>query len=190
MKNMYLLVILLIVAVASAGQQADPGKPGMFVGQRSESSSVVESIDQQTREVTLRHEDGSTTTIVAGPEVRNLAQVSVGDILHVKHTQTIRIQVVGAEGIEPGSGGMSTMTRAKEGEMPGMTAVDQQVLVARVVAIDLDAMTYKLQFPDGAVYEYEALVRENLEAADVGDMVAIEVTESVTAFVEDGQAGQ
>ena len=58
-----------------------------------------------------------------------------------------------------------------------MAAVDTQVLLARVVAIDVEAMTYKLEFPDGAVNEYTAMVRENLEAASVGDMVAIEVTE-------------
>jgi hypothetical protein len=76
------------------------------------------------------------------------------------------------------------MTRSEKGEMPGMAAVDTQILLARVVDINVPNMTYKLEFPDGAVNEYRAMVRENLEAAAVGDMVAIEVTESVIAVVE------
>ena len=55
----------------------------------------------------------------------------------------------------------------------------------KIVAVDLENMTYKLELPDGAVREYVAMVRENLEMAAVGDVVAIEVTESVIAVVED-----
>lgn len=190
MKIITVLTLVLACCAAFAGQQQDAGKPGLFAGQRSETSAVVEAIDQESREVTLRQQDGSTTTFVAGPEVRNLAQVSVGDILHVGYSQTVRIQVAGAEGAEPSAGAVSGITRAEEGEMPGMAAVDTKVIIAKVVAIDVPGMTYKLQFPDGTVNEYRALVKENLEAADVGDVVAIEVTESVIAYVEDADSEQ
>ena len=190
MKFISFLILFLTCCGALAGQQPDSKKPGLFAGQRSESSAVVAAIDQESREVTLRHQDGTTTTFVAGPEVRNLAQVSVGDILHVEYSQTVRIQVAGAKDAGPTAGAVSAMTRAEEGEMPGMATVDSKVIIAKVVAIDVPGMTYKLQFPDGTVNEYKALVKENLEAADVGDVVAIEVTESVIAYVEDADGGQ
>ena len=45
-------------------------------------SATVTAIDLTTREVTLRRDNGSTFTLVAGPEVRNLPQIRVGDTAH------------------------------------------------------------------------------------------------------------
>ena len=166
-----------------AGQQGDMQKPAMFVGQTTEMRAVVEAIDYESRLVTLRKDDGSVVTFTASPDVRNLDQAQPGDVLHVEYSESLRIQVAASADFEPAAGEMVSVTRSEEGEKPSMIAVDTTMLIARVVAIDVDAMTYKLQFPDGAIYEYEAMVRENLEAADVGDMVAIEITESVIAVV-------
>lgn len=184
MKIKLLLALTLVCGYAFADHHEGDRKPGMFAGQRAEMQATVEAIDHEARLVTLKRPDGTSVTFTPSPEVRNLDQVRVGDVLHVQVEQTVRIQVVGAEGIEPGAGEIVSITRSEEGEMPAMAAVDTQVLLAKVVAIDVEAMTYKLEFPDGAVNEYTAMVRENLEAASVGDMVAIEVTESVLAVVE------
>jgi Cu/Ag efflux protein CusF len=186
MKIRVLVAILLASSIAFAGQDESVGqrKPAMFAGQTSTMQAVVEEIDHEARLVTLRKQDGSTVTFTPSPEVRNLDQVRAGDILHVEYSQSVNIQVVSAEGAKPAAGGMSAVTRSERGEMPAMAAVDTQVLLARVVDIDVPNMTYKLEFPDGAINEYRAMVKENLEAAEVGDMVAIEVTESVLAAVE------
>lgn len=184
MKISTLVAMLLVGGFAFAHPHGPKPKPGMFVGQSSTMEAVVEAIDHEARLVTLRKQDGTAVTFTPSPEVRNLDQVSAGDILHVEYSQSINIQVVGAEGADPAAGGMTAVTRSEAGEMPAMAAVDTQVLLARVVAIDVPGMTYQLEFPDGAVNEYRARVKENLEAAEVGDMVAIEVTESVLAMVE------
>ena len=187
MKIKLLVLLTLLSGYAFADHHEGDRKPAMFAGQTSTMEAVVEAIDHEARLVTLRKQDGTSVTFTPSPEVRNLDQVSAGDILHVEYSQSINIEVVGAEGlegVEPAAAGMSAMTRSEEGEMPGMAAVDTQILLARVVDINVPNMTYKLEFPDGAVNEYRAMVRENLEAADVGDMVAIEITESVIAVVE------
>jgi hypothetical protein len=187
MKIKLLVLLTLLNGYAFADQHEGDRKPAMFAGQTSTMEAVVEAIDHEARLVTLRKQDGTSVTFTPSPEVRNLDQVSAGDILHVEYSQSINIEVVGAEGLEgvdPAAAGMSAMTRSEKGEMPGMAAVDTQILLARVVDINVPNMTYKLEFPDGAVNEYRAMVRENLEAADVGDMVAIEITESVIAVVE------
>ena len=184
MKIKILALLVLLSGHAFADHHEGDAKPAMFAGQTSTMQAVVEAIDHEARLVTLRRQDGTSVTFTPSPEVRNLDQVSAGDILHVEYSQSINIEVVSAEGVDPAAGGMTAITRSEKGEMPAMAAVDTKVLLARVVAIDVPNMTYKLEFPDGAVNEYRAMVKENLEAADVGDMVAIEVTESVLAVVE------
>ena len=51
-------------------------------------SATVTAIDMNTRQVTMRGAGGNTFTVVAGPEVRNLSQVRVGDT--VTSTTTTR----------------------------------------------------------------------------------------------------
>lgn len=47
-------------------------------------TAVVESVDQKTREVSLRDSaTGQQFSVVAGPEVRNLAQVEAGDTVRL-----------------------------------------------------------------------------------------------------------
>jgi len=185
MKIKLLAALVFIASAALAGQQGDNPKPGMFASQTSTMQATVEAIDHEARLVTLQRADGTSVTFTPSPDVRNLDQVSVGDKLHVEYSQTVRITVATAEGVDPAAGAVSAVTRAERGEMPAMAAVDTTVLLAKVVAIDLDNMTYKLEFPDGSVNEYIALVEENLRMAAVGDVVAIQITESVIAAVED-----
>ena len=185
MKIRMLAVILFLSAAAWAGQDAVDPKPGMFMSQKSTMQAVVEAIDHEARLVTLKRDDGTSVTFTPSPDVRNLDQVDVGDILHVEYSQSVRIQVADVEGMDPAAGELAALTRSEEGEMPAMAAVDTKILLAKVVAIDLENMTYKLEFPDGSVNEYVAMVEANLEMAAVGDVVAIEVTESVIAVVED-----
>ena len=74
--------------------------------------------------------------------------------------------------------------------MPGMVAVDTQMIVATVEAIDLEQNTYKLKFPDGSINEYVAMNPENLKMAEVGDVVVIEITETIAAMVEAVNPGE
>lgn len=184
MKTKLIIALLFVSATAIADQHEGDPKPAMFASQTSTMQAVVEAIDHEARLVTLRREDGSSVTFTPSPDVKNLDQVNVGDILHVEYSQSVSIQVATIEGMETGAGEVAGITRSAEGEMPAMAAMDTTVVIAKVVAIDMEAMTYKLEFPDGTVNEYVALVKENLDMADVGDMVAIETTESVIAVVE------
>ena len=158
----------------------------MFASQTATTQAVVEAIDHEARLVTLRRQDGSTVKFTPSPDVRNLDQVSVGDILHVEIRQSVRIRVAEIDGVTPGAGEISGMTRSEKGQMPAMAAVESKVLVAKVAAIDLTNNTYKLEMPDGSFNEYIAMNPENLKMAAVGDVVAIEVTDSIVAVVEKG----
>lgn len=183
MKLTTISILILISGLAWAGQQEGDMKPAFFASQTSTMEATVDAIDHEARLVTLRKQDGSSVTFTPSPDVRNLDQVSVGDVLHVEYSQSVSIQVADVDGIEPAAGELSAIARSEKGQMPAMAAVDTSVLLATVVAIDLERQTYKLNFVDGSVNEYVALNPENLKMAAVGDVVAVEVTESVIAEV-------
>ena len=58
-----------------------------------EATAIVTAIDQKTREVTLKKDDGTEVTFVASEDVKNLAQVKPGDVLHVVYGEALAYEV-------------------------------------------------------------------------------------------------
>ncbi len=183
-------VALLLTGVfaLAADEQAVQDKPFLVTSQTMKISAKVEAIDHESRVVTLRRPQGDTVTFTASPEARNLDQVSVGDIVTAEYVETLSIEVVANEGMEPESGELSAVARTEKGEMPGLIAVDTRIVTATVEEINLETNTYKLKGPDGTVNEYAARNPENLKRAAVGDLVIMTFTESVAISVEVGPA--
>jgi hypothetical protein len=184
----YTLALLLCAAFSStiAAQDEELERPSFRASQSMTVRATVEAIDHQTREVTLRMPEGDTVSFVASEEARNLGQVAVGDVVNAEYVETLSIEVVANEGFEPESGEMQAVARTKEGEMPGVAAIDTQVATATVEEINIEANTFKLRGPDGSVQEYVARNPQNLKRAKVGDLVIFTMTTSVSIGVEQG----
>ena len=101
-----------------------------------------------------------------------------------EYVQSISIDVFANDGMVPGSGGIVAAGRTEEGAMPGMAAMDTQVITATVEEINIEANTFKLKGPSGEIKEYVARDPENLKKAEVGDLVVITYTEAVAITVE------
>jgi hypothetical protein len=191
MKTMtpgHVLTLLLCAAImpAAAAQHEELQRPSFHASQSMTVRATVEAIDHQTREVTLRMPEGDTVSFVASEDARNLGQVAVGDVVNAEYVESLSIEVVANEGFEPESGEMQAMARTKEGEMPGVAAIDTQVATATVEEINIEANTFKLRGPDGSVQEYVARNPGNLKRAKVGDLVIFTVSTSVSIVVEQG----
>ena len=187
----YTVVVSLLLACVAAfavEEQVQQDKPFLVTSQTMKISAQVEAIDHKSRVVTLRRPQGDTVTFTASDEARNLDQVSVGDIVNAEYVETLSIEVVANEGMEPESGEVSAVARTEKGEMPGVIAVGTQIVTATVEEINLETNTYKLKGPDGTVNEYAARNPENLKRAAVGDLVIMTFTESVAISVEVGPA--
>jgi hypothetical protein len=185
-KTLALLAALLLLATPCWSDESAPAveKPSLHTSQTVTLTAVVEAINHETREVTLRGPEGNSVSFVASEEARNLDQVSVGDIVMAEYQQTLSIEVFANDGSAPGKGAMTAAGRSEKGEMPGMAAVDAQVITATVEEINIEANTFKLKGPDGEVTEYVARDPENLKKAEVGDLVVITYTEAVALSVE------
>jgi len=184
----YTLAIALALALSTAWAGGDPAaqdKPRIYSSETIKVNALVEAVNHETREVTLRHHDGELITFVAEDDVRNLAQVKVGDVINSEYTRSFAIEVYGNAGVAPSTGDFSAMGVAEEGDKPGLTSIDTQVITATVEAIDIEANTFKLKWPDGEVEEFTAQNPENLKKAAVGDLVVITVTEALDVNVEE-----
>jgi len=116
---LYVAASLLGLAAAGAAR-AQPAPAGIA---SSESvSATVETVDMIKREVLLRRQDGNLATIVAGPEVRNLAQVRPGDVVTVTLKQALAVAVTPPGDSRPPVAGGLALGRAAAGERPGAAA--------------------------------------------------------------------
>ncbi len=172
------IAALLLVSTGWAGD-AITDKPSMSTTQTAIVTATVEAIDYATREVTLRGPEGREVTFTASDEAKNLKQVKVGDSVVVEYMQKLSIKVFAGDGSEPGAGEMTITSRAAEGEDPALTAIDALVVTATVEEINIEANTFKLRGPEGAVKEYVARDPENLKKAEVGDLVVITYTQGI-----------
>ncbi len=58
-----------------------------------EVSATVEEIDQATRLLTVKGDDGSTASFVVGPEVKNFPQIRVGDKVVISYYRGIAAEL-------------------------------------------------------------------------------------------------
>lgn len=184
--NRFAIRTLALIAVLAAGcaQKPPPGPPpsGVLKEGVVTATATVKKINQKTREVTLALPDGSTTTIHAGPEVRNLPQVKVGDQVTVTYIGQLSYQVIrkGQDAATPGVTIAQDAVRAEPGERPGAAAGRVVTVTTTIKAIDKKAGTVTLAGLDGGEdVVVQARNPDNLNRVAVGDSVEITMTEAV-----------
>jgi hypothetical protein len=161
-----------------------PDKPAFSASISMVMTSTVIKIDQKTRLVTLKDEQGEPVSFTAGEEVRNLAQVNVGDTVLAEYMQNITIQVLATKNPETAAAEIATMGRAAEGEMPGVGMIGFTVVVLTVEEINLKNNTFKLKNEDDVIQEFTAQNPENLKKVAEGDVVVLSYTEGFAISVE------
>lgn len=148
--------------------------------------AAVESVDQETRQVLLRTEDGRLLSFVAGPEVRNLGQVESGDVVRVEYYQAVAVEMA-----QPGDSEVPMTVeaagRAAEGEKPGAFAATATDFVVEVVSYDPDTALALVLMPDGEerVLKVAPEMRDFAAAREPGDRVRVTVTQAVAIGIEE-----
>jgi ribosomal 50S subunit-recycling heat shock protein len=171
-------------AEKSAKMKAADEPPAWKTSTMAEESATVQAIDQKTRMVTLKGAKGNEVTFKAGDEVRNLAQVHVGDVVNFSYYESLEVRVLKKGEKGPMAGEVATMARAKPGEKPAGAAGSQTTVVAKITAIDMKAKTATLQGEDGTSVTVTPRYPERLKQVKVGDRIAITYTEAVVVNVE------
>lgn len=133
-------------------------------------SAEVVAVDMDTRVVTLKGADGELVEIPAGPEVRNLAQVEVGDMVDMEHSQVLVTELVkSSSGLRQRIETVEA-ARAELGDKPAGVIRRTIDFRASVHALDKAQRRVTLLGARGLV----TLIVEsdiNLDRVSVGDMV-------------------
>jgi len=192
MKKILISMVLASLAVTAFAESANDQeqvtpvteKLSFSASQSGTETATVEAINHETREVTLRRQDGTTTSIVVSEDARNLDQVQVTDVVVAHILQNLEIKVVSVENATAELAQASAAARSEKGEMPGAAVMDSVVITATVEEINLGTNTFKLKGPQANVQEYTARNPDNLKKAAVGDLVVIIKTQIITLTVE------
>ena len=188
MKFVKLSIAALGLACASVCSAADAVAPaatpkGETLVATVEATAVVTAIDQKTREVTLKKEDGTEVTFVASEDVKNLAQVKPGDVLHVVYGEALAYEVKkGGTTVAPATtiaGGAAELGQKPEGALARQTTA-----TVLITAIDPKAPSVTFQGPAGNTRTIKVLHPEKLVGVSVGDTVELTYTEAVAIKVE------
>ena len=179
----FLVLGLATHGYLSAGvESAKVKKPAISATQTVQVETVVEAVDYEARTVTLKGPQGNLKTIKA-ENTPNLEQVQVGDHVNIEFMENMSIEVVSAEGAEPGQGVMMASAVNTPDEAPGGMEMATTVTTAIVEEINIEANTFKLKMPGGEIREFTAQNPENLKAAAVGDVVIATHTEAVAIYL-------
>jgi hypothetical protein len=194
MQSKLLITALLALSLglpavqASEEGSAAAGNPGMSAASLMTMSATVTAINQDTREVTLKGEDGKEATIKVGENVRNLAQVKVGDQVNVAYYESVNVEVLGPDQAKPMAAELASMERAAPGEKPAGKIGKETAVVATIEAINKDRETVTLKGPEGNSRTVKVRNPANLEKVAVGDKVLITLTQSVAVDVSGAPA--
>ena len=153
--------------------------------QTATATAVVQAIDLNTRQVTLKGEDGKLFTFVAGDEVKNLPQVRVGDTVKATYTESLAIEVKRVEGGSPEVSAAATGGSAAPGEKPAGGVTRTLTASAVIVAIDRTTNRVTLRGPSGNDRVVQVKDPKNLENVQVGDMVYATYTQSLGISIEE-----
>jgi plastocyanin len=177
-----LAVGLFALSIAAGGWAAEP--PSWQTATVVEEKATVQAIDQSTRMVTLKGPQGNSVTFKASDEVRNLAQVKVGDEVKFAYYESVAVRVLKAGEAFPPPSESAAMARAKPGEKPAGVIGAETVVNATITAIDKKAKTATLKGENGKSVTVTPLRPEKLDEVKVGDRIVITYTEAVAISVE------
>lgn len=188
-----LLAALFVLSSAAVGWAAeDPmGKspatgepPSWETTVAVEQTATVQAVDQKTRMVTLKDSQGKSVTFKASDQVRNLAQVQVGDEVKFGYIESLAVRVLKEGEAFPEAGESAVMTRARPGDEPAGTIGTKTIVNATITGIDKVKKTATLKLGDGKSVTVTPRDPKNLDKVKVGERLVMTHTELVAVKVE------
>ncbi len=172
---------LLMTSCSTSSSQDEPIAGAMALD-AIQGTATVQSIDATDRTVVLAFPDGSTSTYKCGPEVRNFAQIKVGDQVTATVAESVAI-VLMKGGMPPAAGTASVMVRSPLGDKPSGHMVDTIAATATVVSVDTAKRQVTLAMPDGKNKTVKVSSDVDLTGVKAGDVVGVKITQAFAIAV-------
>jgi hypothetical protein len=190
MRNVIAGVGLVVLCAFGATALAQTGAavvgkgPGVVGGaQTVKVTATITKIDASTREVTVKGPQGREVTLQLSPDVKNFAQMKVGDTVTAEYVEALTLELKKGGKAVVGRTDQAGAATAKPGEKPAGLAGRQLTIVADVTAVDPGAQTVTLKGPKQTV-DVKVADPEQFKLIKVGDQVEAKYTEALAIAVE------
>ena len=146
-------------------------------------TATVQSINRQTRMVTLRRSDGELIRFNVGDDVKNLPQVRKGDLVNVTYYESVALHLR-----KPGRGHMGVTVdedaaRAQPGELPAGAVGREMKVTSKVVQVNRRNRSVTLELPGGQHITFAVEDPSQLRRLKVGDLVQATYREAIAVAV-------
>lgn len=171
LRRIVVILALSSLALASIAQAERVGVTG--IADAAVAVDVIVNIDNATRAITLKNEDGEEWVFVAGPEVRNFDQLKRGDLVIMEYVSGLAVA------LEPKGSGLKErvseleVQRAKAGDKPGVKITESTYAAAEITAMDVEQGLVILEGARGSLV---------LKVGEDIDLTGIEVGQEVEAL--------
>jgi hypothetical protein len=178
---------LVVPCASPASAQADR-MSGIGLRDTVTTRATVKDIDQATRTVTLVNQQGETTTLKVGDQVRNLAQVKVGDTVVARYYASIAFVLAPPGTKLPDDSLTVAGGRARPGSLPAGVVGTKAIVTGLVVGVDPLAHTLSLVDPSGGrvrtLHVTDPRALRALTRIKVGDTITAVASEAVAVAVD------
>jgi hypothetical protein len=171
----------LISLFSLTNAQAQNTKGEAVISSETVTAKVL-MINQKTREVVIKTDDGQLYDFFASDNVKNLAQVKKGDIITAVYTESLAYEVR-----KHGTTGVTTTDAsavAKPGTKPAGIAAEQTTVTVTITAIDTKKPSVTFKGPNGNRKTVKVKDPQKLNGVKVGDLVDITYTEAIAVKVD------
>lgn len=137
------------LALAQQTVQRAAGEPASFLAEElDEVAAAVVAIDSAKRLISLETDDGREFTVEAGQDVRNFAQIEVGDEVNVQYYQALAAEVTKAEASSE-EDAVLLESRAAEGDKPAGASGTLYTAIVTIDSVDAATSTVSFTGPEG-----------------------------------------
>ncbi|MBZ5589375.1 MAG: hypothetical protein LAO05_12515 [Acidobacteriia bacterium] len=177
-----LAAVLGFISVLQAQEKKPEAWGGVVVGRLTLTATVVK-VDPATREVTVKDSEGKTTTVVAGPMVRNFDRIRAGDKVALRYQESVSVVAMSGIDATPSRAQSVDVTGAPLGQKPAGTIVATDEVIAEVVGLKPEDRTVTLKGPLRTVTVQVAEKVKGYDRLKVGDKVVLRVTQALAIEV-------
>ncbi len=171
----------LLVILSACASSPEP----LEISETEVVEATVDAVDVDSRMLVVTGPAGNTVAFRVGPEVRNLAQVEVGDKLRVSFYSGYVIEM--AEPGEAGAEAELAAGRAAEGERPGAVLGAQIRQTVEILSVASDGTAVSFRDAEGVIQSIDVRREDSQRFARrlrPGDLVDISYSEAVAVSIE------
>ena len=176
-----LAVPTVVAQTGGAVVTKEPGKVAM--AETIKATATITAIDAATRAVTLKGRQGKELTLIAGDQVKNFAQLKVGDQVNIQYVEALSLELKKGSTAPVSRTEQAGAAGAKPGERPAGMGGRQVTIVAEVVDVNAQTQVVTLKGPQRTV-ELKVKDPAQFKLIAKGDRIEATYTEAMAIAVE------